>query len=530
MCVWLPGGLAHLPGSNSSPIVYKLCGRETDSAPRHENARAVRGARHTRMPPTKVDARRFGGDRTNGTRASSTLASTKPSGGARGVDHAAELVDRAGKGDENDVQRLLMLRVNPDARLRGEHAICAAASGGHAGCVQLLLRAGADPLAHDNVRETALHRACRVGHRDTVRAILSDPSVSPDTRAALLSAETHVGLTPAHVAAENGHADVCVALAAAGAPLDAVDAYGMTPLVLAVKWSRVDAAAALLDAGADPEHPNHGPNDHGSNPTAGISALTVAARAGHARMEAMLWRVVAERAKRDADVARRDVSVLSDFAEVRDALAAELEAEKSARITAQNAAMAAAAMVEAKTREAERSAAEARAADEAREAAAAASSAERAELATLRRTLARERAAAEALKEAKYVAEARAEEERRAAATHHEAAAAKEAAAEGLVEAAETRARLATEARKATEEALRTTREALAAARGVAKKEMAAAAEARERLEAHREAAALLEKAARMIRGEVRERERDRDDGDGGDGNDDDATSIRPAR
>ena len=513
------------------------------AAARHENARAVRGARHTNearaMPPNKVDARRFGADRANVTRASSTLASTKPSAGARCVDHTAELVDRAGKGDENDVQRLLMLRVDPDARLRGEHAICAAASGGHAGCVQLLLRAGADPLAHDNVRETALHRACRVGHRDTVRAILSDSSVSPDTRAALLSAETHVGLTPAHVAAENGHADVCAALTAAGAPLEAVDAYGATPLVLAVKWGRVDAAAALLDAGADageadPEHADDGENDHGSNPTAGrLSALTVAARAGHARMEATLWRVVAERARRDAQRARRDVSVLSDFGEVRDALAAEVEAEKSARLTAQNAALAAAAMVEAKTREAERAAAEARAADEAREAALAASSAERAELATLRRILARERASAKALEEAKYVAEARAEEERRAAATHHETAAAKEAAAEGRVAEAETRARRATEAKRATEETLRTTREALAAARGLAKTEMAAAAEARERLRTHREAAALLEKAARMIRGEVSGRERERgddDDGDVGDDGDDDATSIRTVR
>ena len=84
------------------------------------------------------------------------------------------------------MQRLLMLRVNPDARLRGEHAICAAASGGHAGCVQLLLRAGADPLGTiTSARRRSTARVAR--HRDTVRAILSDSSVSPDTRAALLS-------------------------------------------------------------------------------------------------------------------------------------------------------------------------------------------------------------------------------------------------------------------------------------------------------------------------------------------------------
>ena len=72
------------------------------AAARHENARAVRGARHTNearaMPPNKVDARRFGADRANVTRASLTLASTRPSAGARCVDHTAELVDRAGKG------------------------------------------------------------------------------------------------------------------------------------------------------------------------------------------------------------------------------------------------------------------------------------------------------------------------------------------------------------------------------------------------------------------------------------------------
>ena len=46
------------------------------------------------MPPNKVDARRFGADRANVTRASLTLASTKPSAGARCVDHTAELVDQ----------------------------------------------------------------------------------------------------------------------------------------------------------------------------------------------------------------------------------------------------------------------------------------------------------------------------------------------------------------------------------------------------------------------------------------------------
>ena len=102
------------------------------------------------------------------------------------------------------------------------------------------------------------------------------------------------------------------------------------------------------------------------------------------------------------------VSVLSDFGEVRDALAAELEAENSARLTAQNAAMVAAAMVEAKTREAERAAAEARTADEAREAALLPHF-----IGGARRTRdasenSREAASAKALEEAKFVAEARA--------------------------------------------------------------------------------------------------------------------------
>ena len=492
------------------------------------------------MPPNKVDARRFGADRANVTRASLTLASTKPSAGARCVDHTAELVDRAGKGDENDVQRLLLLRVNPDAR-SGEHAICAAASGGHAGCVQLLLRRS-DPLAHDNVRETALHRACRVGHLDTVRAILADPP-SPPTRAPpSFSAETHVGLTPAHVAAENGHLGRVRRPHRRRRPLEAVDAYGATPLVLAAPWGRVDAAASCIRSSTPaptPATPTQNTPTTVKTTTVRIPPpvdsppLTVAARAGHARMEARRARVVAARARRDARRARRDVSVLSDFGEVRDALAAELEAENPRDSPRRTPRWWRRRWWRRKRARRRRAAAEARTADEAREAALAASSAERAELATLRRILARERASAKALEEAKFVAEARAEEERRAAATHHEEAAAKEAAAEGRVAEAETRARRATEAKRATEETLRTTREALAAARGVAKTEMAAAAEARERLRTHREAAALLEKAARMIRGEVSGRERERgddDDGDVGDDGDDDATSIRTVR
>lgn len=48
---------------------------------------------------------------------------------------------------------------------------------------------------------------------------------------ALAAAVDDLGLTPLHIAARNGHAEVVRLLLAAGASVDAADKYGRTPLL-----------------------------------------------------------------------------------------------------------------------------------------------------------------------------------------------------------------------------------------------------------------------------------------------------------
>ena len=75
----------------------------------------------------------------------------------------ATSVRPSAKGDLGEVDRLLQLGASPDAVATGEPAVCAAAVGGHARCVERLLAAGASPLATTNFKETALHLAARGG-------------------------------------------------------------------------------------------------------------------------------------------------------------------------------------------------------------------------------------------------------------------------------------------------------------------------------------------------------------------------------
>jgi len=82
-----------------------------------------------------------------------------------------------------------------------------AASGNHVECIELLIDAGASPLAADE----------------------------------------H-GLTPLHYAAEGGHVDAIKVLLERGAPYDAADEGGKTAVDVARAWGFRGAALALEDA------------------------------------------------------------------------------------------------------------------------------------------------------------------------------------------------------------------------------------------------------------------------------------------
>lgn len=69
------------------------------------------------------------------------------------------------------------------------------------------------------------------------------------------SAVDSEGITPAHLAAFEGHAAVLVALSKQGANLDLKDKNGDTPLIIAIRGEDCSTCSVLLGLGANPTLP-----------------------------------------------------------------------------------------------------------------------------------------------------------------------------------------------------------------------------------------------------------------------------------
>lgn len=89
-------------------------------------------------------------------------------------------------------------RVEPDSRWTPLHFACAKPE--HETVARVLIDAGADVNALDNVQWSALHLACDRGYLDTVRALLE--------AGADVHAQSANGVTPREFALEQGHRDV----------------------------------------------------------------------------------------------------------------------------------------------------------------------------------------------------------------------------------------------------------------------------------------------------------------------------------
>lgn len=74
--------------------------------------------------------------------------------------------------------------------------------------VQSLLRLGTDPSQLDDLSETALHKAVREGHLETVVALLETCDVN---------AESNIGMTPLHWACVTGNREIAELLLQHGA-------------------------------------------------------------------------------------------------------------------------------------------------------------------------------------------------------------------------------------------------------------------------------------------------------------------------
>ena len=119
---------------------------------------------------------------------------------------------------------------------------------GRAETVQALISAaGADPDSYSIHRHsgTALHKAARQGHVDTIRSLLS-AGADPNLRS------THLyGGTPLHVATWSGDPETIRVLIAGGADPNAGDEYGSTP----AEWATLRGENQLAEVIAEAEGP-----------------------------------------------------------------------------------------------------------------------------------------------------------------------------------------------------------------------------------------------------------------------------------
>lgn len=159
-------------------------------------------------------------------------------------------------GDETEVRRLIAVGADVDARLPMTGSpeddytpLAIAARDGHAGIVEALLEAGADPRRMIGLfRGTALHEACFFGHAGVIRAMTSSQE-RPDRRGSELEAQGPLnGMSPLHDAVWHGHLDAARALVEAGHRLDLRTHAGLTPRELAVHHGYEELAASLLAA------------------------------------------------------------------------------------------------------------------------------------------------------------------------------------------------------------------------------------------------------------------------------------------
>ena len=117
----------------------------------------------------------------------------------------------------------------------------AASANGHLACVELLIEAGADLDAVNDMEESALYIATEGVHIECVGALIA--------AGADVDAANHMGHTPLLNAASAGSVECVKLLLAAGADADARDENGFSVLMAACAYP--DCLRLLIEAGAD---------------------------------------------------------------------------------------------------------------------------------------------------------------------------------------------------------------------------------------------------------------------------------------
>ena len=200
-----------------------------------------------------------------------------------GHGNALEIAIRRGHEDLVQVLSAAMgLRTAPG---RGDTMVMLAVLQDDPGAVRAAVDGGGDPDAGDGVGRPLLHLAARIGHVAALEALLADGAAvdaadrigftalmvaAREAQAGAVDALVTAGadvnhtaqargnaVTPLHMAAVGGDADIVRRLAAAGASLDTRDADGLVPMFWALAEGKIVCVTALIELGADPTIANN---------------------------------------------------------------------------------------------------------------------------------------------------------------------------------------------------------------------------------------------------------------------------------
>jgi len=182
---------------------------------------------------------------------------------------AEALIRAAGRGEIEELRRLIAARANKAAKNCFGFALRHAAINGHEGAVSMLLDAGADVAAQDSGGFSALSVAAEEGHEMVVGVLLE--------AGADFSCQDSIGDTALHNAAGNGHEGVVrILLDAGGADVLTKNYAGETALDVAEKRGRKRVSRVLRDAEAA----------QAASPPAGVAVVPVGALSAHAGSQA----------------------------------------------------------------------------------------------------------------------------------------------------------------------------------------------------------------------------------------------------